>query len=65
MGKPSWYNNSKRDSKKIEIKPKIKIRLIIETPQATKVKDIFGKIKFKEPLVKLLKNTDKTLDIAF
>jgi len=55
----------KEIAKRIDLKPTIRIRLIIERPEATKVKDIFGKLKIRESTDKLLKQTDEAFDIGF
>ena len=55
----------KDTAKKMDLKPGIRIKLIIEKPKATKVKDIFGVLKIREPTEKILRKVDKALDIEF
>lgn len=50
---------------KITLKPEQKVRILIEGSGVTKVKDIFGVLKFKKPIKQLMKEVDEDLDIAF
>lgn len=55
----------KEIARRIELKPEARIRLIIESPCATRVRDIFGKLRFKESTGKILRKADRALDIGF
>ena len=47
------------------IKPDQEVTLIINTKPITKVKDIFGTLKFKESTDKLMRELDKDFDLGF
>lgn len=49
---------------KMGIKAEEDLRVLIEKPKATTVKDLFGTLKFKKPTKKLMEEIDKELDIA-
>lgn len=50
--------------REMNLKPNEGIRVLVEKPESTTVRDIFKILKFKKPTKILMKEIDKELDIA-
>ena len=50
---------------KENIKPNQEVTVLISSKPITKVKDIFGTFKFKEPTEKLMREIDKEFNVGF
>jgi antitoxin component of MazEF toxin-antitoxin module len=54
----------KKVAKGLSLKPDQEVRVLIEKPKCTKVKEIFGLVKFKKTTSKIMKEIDRELDIG-
>ena len=66
----AWGNSiglviPKEDVIKENLRPDQKVKVIITPIKTVKVKDIFGKLKFKRNTEEIMKEVDKELDSKF
>ena len=66
----AWGNSiglviPKEDVIKENLRPDQKVKVIITPIKTVKVKDIFGKLKFKRSTEAIMKEVDKELDTKF
>ena len=55
----------KEKIKKENLKEDQKVRVMISPVKSVKVKDIYGKLKWKKSTRKIMKDVDKELDVEF
>ena len=66
----AWGNSiglviPKEDVIKENLRPDQKVKVVITPIKTVKVKDIFGKLKFKRSTEEIMKEVDKELDSKF